>query len=181
MRKKFNIGDKVRRIEGEWCGMQPGHVGTIIGFGDDGEAMFLAEYSQAGRGGHSPKYFELVKDATPATGEADPSGLDPHAPGAKLDAGKVMAGQILAQFPRALEAIAKVGTFGARKYSLGGWLHVQDAAVRYSDAEVRHWLARHRGEELDKDSKMPHSWHRAWNVMAQLELELRDLEQQKAD
>ena len=43
--------------------------------------------------------------------EADPTGRNPHEPGAKLDAGKVYA-SLLADFSLALTEVAKVATFG---------------------------------------------------------------------
>lgn len=42
--------------------------------------------------------------------DTDPAGLDPHSPGAKLDAGKPDA-SLLLSFGRALEAVAEIGTF----------------------------------------------------------------------
>jgi hypothetical protein len=109
-------------------------------------------------------------------GDKDPSGLDQHQAGAKLDAGKVLADQILAGFPRALSAIAEVGTFGAKKYSMNGWQSVEDGINRYMNAACRHRLARHKGELYDPESGMLHSWHEAWNVLAALELMERECE-----
>jgi hypothetical protein len=105
----------------------------------------------------------------PPKAESDPNGIDQHEPGAKLDAGKLMAALLL-QFPHALEAIAQIATYGARKYSPGGWLSVPDGINRYADAEWRHKLKRAQGEERDPESGRPHRWHEAWNVLAQLEL-----------
>lgn len=100
--------------------------------------------------------------------ERDPNGKDPHAPGAKLDAGKVKAG-LLADFALALTEVAKVGTFGAEKYTRGGWQEVPNAVERYSDAMWRHLLkARH--ETNDPDSGLTHLSHAAWNALAVLEL-----------
>jgi hypothetical protein len=103
--------------------------------------------------------------------EKDPNGIDAHLPGAKLDAGKVMAG-VLSDFSLALIAVAEVGTFGANKYSRGGWQSVPDGEVRYFDAGWRHLLKR-RHEDYDVDSGLLHDAHRAWNVLAELELKLR--------
>lgn len=110
------------------------------------------------------------------TDEHDPNGLDSSSPGAKLDAGKVLAAQILAQFPRALHGVAEVGSFGARKYSMGGWQHVENGFARYEDAQFRHFLKRNMGETVDPDSKLDHLKHEAWNALAKLELYLRDKE-----
>jgi len=104
-------------------------------------------------------------------GETDPLGTDAHAPGAKLDAGKVLAG-VLADFSLALLAVAEVGTHGAEKYSRGGWQSVPDGETRYKDADWRH-LLKGRHEDKDPDSGLLHDAHRAWNVLAALELRLR--------
>lgn len=101
----------------------------------------------------------------------DPNGLDPHQPGAKLDAGKPMTGLVLRDFSRALTAVAEVGTYGATKYSPSGWLEVPDAERRYLDALFRHLLATDTRDE----SGLLHEAHVAWNALAVLELKLRAL------
>lgn len=106
--------------------------------------------------------------------EADPSGLDAHEAGAKLDAGKIYADAILSEMARAIWGVAEVGTFGANKYSLGGWTSVEDGIRRYRDAAARHRLKRQMGELIDPDSGLKHTYHEAWNVLAALELEERD-------
>lgn len=108
--------------------------------------------------------------------ELDPNGVDQHAPGAKLDAGKHMGGRLLGLFSRALTAVSEVGTFGAKKYTEGGWQHVEDGFKRYEDAQMRHYLKRHMGEEVDPDSGLLHLAHEAWNALAKLELYVRDYE-----
>jgi hypothetical protein len=109
----------------------------------------------------------------PKQPEIDPSGLDAHMSGAKLDAGKPDLGTILALFPRSLFAVASVGQFGAMKYSLGGFLEVDNGVHRYTSAGVRHMLKNFIGEDLDSDSAMLHMAHEAWNALAKLELHLR--------
>jgi len=104
--------------------------------------------------------------------ELDPTGRDAHAPGAKLDAGKVSA-SLLGDFSLALRAVAEVGTFGARKYTRGGWQTVPNGQERYSDAMWRHLLAE-RHEPNDADSGLAHAAHLAWNALARLELALRE-------
>lgn len=108
------------------------------------------------------------------TKEKDPGGIDPHTPGAKLDDGKVLAG-VLGDFAYALEMVARVGTFGAVKYSRGGWQQVADGATRYTDALWRHLLAE-RHQTDDQDSGLPHAAHLAWNALARLELMIRSKE-----
>ena len=104
--------------------------------------------------------------------ETDPNGLLPTDPGAKLDDGKILAG-VLGDFSLALKEVAKVGTFGAKKYSRGGWQHVENGAERYYDALWRHLLDE-RHEPIDQDSGLLHSAHLAWNCLARLELILRE-------
>lgn len=105
--------------------------------------------------------------------ERDPHGIPLSAPGAKADAGKVRPSLILDGFPRALLAIAEVGTYGAMKYSDGGWRHVPDGIKRYTDAKDRHRL---KGaiEERDAESGLLHAAHEAWNALAALELRLSE-------
>lgn len=105
--------------------------------------------------------------------ESDPSGLDAHTPGAKLDHGKDKASLVLGDFSRALQSVVEVGTAGAIKYSEGGWLHVENGAKRYADAGMRHYLSRESGEERDSDSGSLHLAHQAWNILAELELQLK--------
>lgn len=103
--------------------------------------------------------------------ESDPTGRTASKPGAKLDSGKIYAG-ILDDFSLALVAVAEVGTFGAKKYTRGGWQSVPDGEVRYRDAMWRH-LLKERHEEFDSDSGLRHMAHRAWNALAELEILLR--------
>lgn len=108
--------------------------------------------------------------------EADPHGLAPHAPGAKLDAGKVRLGLVLGDFSRALVEVGKVGTYGAQKYSDQGWLKVSDAHARYTDAMYRHLMAECAGDLCDPNTGLLHAAQTAWNALARLELMLRAAE-----
>ena len=104
------------------------------------------------------------------TAETDPHGRDPHEPGAKLDAHKPRTGFVLLGFNRALTEVARVGTFGAAKYTDHGWLSVPNGRERYTDALLRHLLT---DESHDPDSGLLHAAHAAWNALARLELQLR--------
>lgn len=108
--------------------------------------------------------------------ERDPSGRNPHAPGAKLDAGKVRSALCIMGFARALTEVAKVTTFGAAKYTPGGWVVVPKGVERYSDAMLRHILAEAAGEDFDADSGILHAAHAAWNALARLDLMIREEE-----
>lgn len=106
--------------------------------------------------------------------ECDPTGKDPHSPGAKLDSGKPLVEDILGGFPNALMQIAKVGTFGANKYTLNGWKEVDNGISRYRNAAGRHRLYAQIGEDIDPDSGLLHIAHEAWNILAALELKLEE-------
>lgn len=105
--------------------------------------------------------------------EADPNGINQHAPGAKLDSGKQRPALIMDAMPRAIAGVVAVGTFGANKYSDGGWLEVVDGINRYRNAQLRHEQKRAIGELVDPDSGLPHDFHIAWNILAQVELKAR--------
>ena len=103
--------------------------------------------------------------------EVDPNGIDAHAPGAKLDAGKLRPHLVLGGFANALEQVVKVGTDGAAKYSDNGWKEVKDGVNRYLDAMGRHRLRMEAGEECDQLSGSRHLAHLIWNALAVLELQ----------
>lgn len=121
----------------------------------------------------NPDYDPLY-DPRPV--EADPSGKAPNEPGAKLDQGKVRPSLIFNDMPRALLAVAEVGTFGANKYSDGGWVSVPNGQKRYTDAMDRHRLKENTEGEYDLESDLLHAAHLAWNALARLELKLRKLD-----
>ena len=108
--------------------------------------------------------------------EKDPSGMSPHEPGAKLDAGKTRLGLVLLGFARALQAVGEVGTFGARKYTDDGWVEVENGRARYTDALLRHLMSEASGERLDPDSGLRHAAQVAWNALARLDIEIRNEE-----
>lgn len=98
---------------------------------------------------------------------------DLHAPGAKDDKGKPMAG-VLLDFSRALQTVVDVGTYGAKKYKRTGWATVPEGSQRYLDAMMRHLLAMDVDPDgLDKETGLPHLAHVAWNALAVLELQAR--------
>lgn len=108
--------------------------------------------------------------------EKDPNGLDAHAPGAKLDAGKLRPALVLGGFARALTAVSAVGTYGAVKYTDNGWMEVPNGEQRYDDALIRHWLEEKRGKKCDPDTELLHAAHAAWNALARLDLVIRNQE-----
>lgn len=126
-------------------------------------------------------WLEIIEVYEILSGERDPNGIDQHAPGAKLDAGKNRLALVMGGFPRALEAVGTVGTYGASKYSPNGWQHVTNGEERYSDAMMRHLMAHWRGEIIDPESGLEHLAQVAWNTLAWLELEQREAECESDD
>jgi len=108
------------------------------------------------------------------TNEQDPHGLSANTPGAKLDAGKMRPWLCIAGFAHALNAVADVTTKGAVKYTPNGWAAVIDGPERYMEAFARHMMALGRGEEIDADTGALHKAQMIWNLLASLELELRE-------
>ena len=106
--------------------------------------------------------------------EVDPNGVDQHAHGAKLDAGKPDL-SLLLMFGRALEQVGRVGTFGAEKYTRGGWRGVTDGISRYTAAMLRHLFKEDRSP-VDDDLPVLHAAQVAWNALARLELIIKDME-----
>lgn len=108
--------------------------------------------------------------------EADPNGRCQHSPGVKLDAGKVMASLVVMDMNDALLAVAEVATYGAKKYTKGGWKEVPNGIERYTDAMLRH-LLREPNEAHDPDTCLLHAAHTAWNALARLQLLLSERKQ----
>lgn len=104
------------------------------------------------------------------TSEKDPFGKAANSMGSKLDAGKAEYDMVLFSFPDALAHVDRIGKFGARKYTKGGFLEVPNGQMRYFNADIRHKLKELRGEEIDPDSQELHLAHAAWNALAKLQL-----------
>jgi hypothetical protein len=107
-------------------------------------------------------------------GEVDPNGTDAHSLGSKLDAGKPDC-SLLGMFGRALLQVSRVGTFGADKYSRGGWQHVPDGFNRYTAAMLRHYLAENTSK-VDSELPVLHAAQVAWNALARLEFMVKEYE-----
>ena len=74
--------------------------------------------------------------------------------------------------PYALESVADVLTFGAQKYAVDNWKHVDNAHERYMDAALRHIIAYQKGEVYDTESNLPHLSHAICCLMFLLDLDL---------
>ena len=99
-----------------------------------------------------------------------------HVPGAKDDVGKPPVDLLYSSFPRALLELARVAGDGAEKYTKDGWVNVEDGEYRYANAAGRHALKRWVDGEKDLESGHWHLAHQAWNILAVLELGLRNEE-----
>lgn len=71
--------------------------------------------------------------------------------------------------PSLNEEVAKVLTFGARKYDANNWKKV-DNPDRYVDALYRHLELWRAGETHDQESKLHHLAHAATNIAFLIEL-----------
>lgn len=74
----------------------------------------------------------------------------------------------------ALDEVAKVLTYGAKKYDRHNWKHVE--AIRYQAALMRHFSAYMQGEANDPETGISHLAHMACSVMFLLQ---KDIDVQK--
>lgn len=90
---------------------------------------------------------------------------------------KVRTDLVIMSMPRALLGVAKLMTWAQSKgYKLDDWLLVPDAERAYTGAAFRHQMEVHKGVPTDPESGLHHYIHEAWNVLAKLEIKLRELE-----
>lgn len=168
-------GDQVRRIESDYGTTRVDGVYCINDVWVDhgkvsivGDTYFTYDISKFVLAKLVPPTKDVV--AKKPAGTFDPTGVDQHAPGAKLDGGKLRPALVLGGFASAVEAMVKVGSDGARKYTDNGWKTVPNGKARYEDALLRHLLAHLRGELIDEESGSPHISHCMWNAAAIYEL-----------
>lgn len=93
--------------------------------------------------------------------------------GARFNEGKVRFDLMP---PDALWELAKVYTFGARKYKDRNWEKGMVWGICFA-AAMRHLWKWWRGERNDPESGLHHLAHAAWNCMAALSYELRGMTQ----
>lgn len=93
-------------------------------------------------------------------------------PGLKLTHGKIpIWSEFLAQFPEAIEEVAKIGDKGTRApgHVRGGWRTVPDGYVHYSDAQARHQLLEAiAGQSMDTQEQIKECATACWNNLARL-------------
>lgn len=87
----------------------------------------------------------------------------------KYDGGKPKAGTLYEYFPKALNAVSEVSTFGCEKYQRGSFKGVENGLERYNDAMHRHLLSEAAGESHDEESGLMHAAHAAWGALCRLE------------
>ena len=177
----FKIGDKVVRINHGYGKVARGEVVEVAGVWPvSGQVSIKGDTTYT----YDIKQFRLAQLPVPPTkdvvaqkpvGTYDPTGVDQHIPGAKLDGGKLRPALVLGGFASAVEAMVKVGSDGARKYTDNGWKTVPNGKARYEDALLRHLLAHLRGELIDEESGSPHISHCMWNAAAIYELSKGEL------
>ena len=93
--------------------------------------------------------------------------------GLKYDEGKILFSCLTRGLAAPLAELAKVLTFGAKKYERDSWQGVENAPTRYQDALDRHLNAWNRGETADTESGLSHLSHAAVNVLFLLHFELQ--------
>lgn len=178
----FKIGDKVRVVRPE----AEENVGNYFWHPDMDENVgfvFTVDCIRPLDGGipkgdwiYAPEWLELVEEYSAANtgrflGTEENKANTPK--GLKFDDQKPPVGLVFESFPRALLEVAKVAGHGAEKYGRGNCFHVENAVVRYSDAEGRHLLNQYIEGDRDLDSGELHLAHKAWNALLLLELKLR--------
>ena len=93
--------------------------------------------------------------------------------GIKYDKAKPLAGDVLQIFGKAIMGVGQCILKGAEKYpEIDNWKRVENAERRYTNALVRHLIKHLIGEEVDKESGLPHLQHVVWNALAVCELYL---------
>jgi hypothetical protein len=78
--------------------------------------------------------------------------------------------------PEALDEMVKVLTYGANKYSVDNWKHVDALHDRYFDAAQRHLWAYRRGEKYDPESGYHHLAHAMASLMFILQTDFDEKE-----
>lgn len=92
--------------------------------------------------------------------------------GLKFDSGKPRWSLMMQGCALALLGVARVLTFGAKKYAAHSWRSVENGEERYRDALYRHLHEIERGEATDPESGESHWSHVTTNAMFLEELRL---------
>lgn len=143
--------------DGKKCGVPPN-------VGDDAYCVDCPNWKDSALK-YSPEEVAFKRD--------EDAGLDKRA-GMKFDTEKPRFDLLFADMPLALEAVARVLTFGAAKYADGNWVHVENAERRYLAASMRHEIALAKGEQHDPETGEHHLAHKLCCELFRLELALRE-------
>jgi len=76
--------------------------------------------------------------------------------------------------PKAILEVARVLTFGAKKYDEDNWKKLENLQTRYTSAALRHIFAEMSGEALDSDSELYHEAHAICCLLFKLEAKLNE-------
>lgn len=76
--------------------------------------------------------------------------------------------------PEALNEVAKIFTYGCKKYGAHNW-RAGLAHSRLISAAMRHLCAYNSGEDIDPESGLPHIAHAAANLLMLCEYNILDL------
>lgn len=76
-------------------------------------------------------------------------------------------------FSDALMEVAKVGTFGARKYNDHNWRKGMNWSFMM-DAGLRHAIRYNNGKRIDDETELSNLAHICWNFLALLDYEINN-------
>jgi hypothetical protein len=74
-----------------------------------------------------------------------------------------------------VQEIVKVMTFGAEKYEVDGWKHIENPKERYFSACMRHLTLHQAGELVDSESGLLHISHAACSLVFLIWFELMEV------
>ena len=94
--------------------------------------------------------------------------------GRKYDDDKTRMDLLMGGCAKSLEQVAKVLTFGAKKYNDDNWRLVPDAQKRYHAALHRHLNAYYQGNKLDDETGLSHLAHALCCLLFLLEFEVQN-------
>lgn len=110
-------------------------------------------------------YLPLAAKPTPDPKTDAVNAGNERGAGLKFDSGKPRWTLLMQGCAKALEGVAKVLTFGAKKYAAHSWKQVENNEERYRDALYRHLNAIEGGEATDPESGLSHWDHVACNAL----------------
>lgn len=125
------------------------HYRTVAGAGPAACGVQI----QVGPGGHPYIAGELGPSSTSVLDRVTCEACKKAAPGMKYDGEKPRMS--LLPFG-ALELVARVMTYGARKYAPHNWKRLSNGKERAANAMLRHFAAWQQGQRFDEESGLHH-------------------------